>query len=227
MRQNLRSTWTRRGFLGALALAAGIVALPLLAGPSALAQQPASLPGFDLARATEDKVIGDPKAPITIIEYASLTCSHCAHMHTDILPRIKAEFIDTGQAKLIFRDFPMDQVALTASMFSRCVAPERYFSMLSALFKSQKAWFAAKDPLAEVGKTARMAGLTPEQQEACLSNKQLETHILQTRLDGIKKYNISGTPTLILNDGAVVIDGAREEELINALVKLGAKRKAE
>src|SRR5712672_1410926 len=101
-------------------------------------------PGADAAKQLAvqpgDRVLGKADAPITIIEYASLTCPHCAHFEVDVLPKLKAKWIDTGKAKLVLRDFPLDEPALRAAMVARCAPPERFFGFIDALFQGQNAW---------------------------------------------------------------------------------------
>lgn len=113
--------------------------------------QPADGSRADVALAkvtADDKVLGDRDAPVTMIEYSSLTCPHCAHFHTDVLPRIKKEYIDTGKVKLVLRDFPLNQPALIAAQIAHCVPEDRYFGFVSVLFETQAAWAISEDPAA-------------------------------------------------------------------------------
>ena len=92
------------------------------------------------APATGDMVLGKADAPVTVIEYASMTCPHCATFHTEVLPKLKAAYIDTGKIKFIFREFPLDQLALRGAMLARCAGPERYFGYVDVLFRQQRVW---------------------------------------------------------------------------------------
>ena len=143
--------------------------------------------------------MGQEDAPITLIEYASTTCGHCADFHNDTLPKIKEKYIDSGKAKLIFRHFPLNSLDLAASMISRCTTEERYYPLLGLYFKRQSTWMNATDPSAEVMKLARLAGIGKDTFDQCLANKDLQTYLLQVRQDGQKKYNVEATPTLIIN----------------------------
>src|SRR5438270_5668045 len=98
-----------------------------------------------LAVQPEDRILGKPDAPITIVEYASLTCPHCAHFATEVLPKLKEKWIDSGKARLVLRDFPLDEPAMRAAMVARCAAPGRYFPLVDTLFSSQEKWAAVKD----------------------------------------------------------------------------------
>lgn len=150
----------------------------------------------------QDMVLGKSDAPVTIVEYASLTCPHCASFHADILPALKTEYIDTGKAKLIFRDFPLDQLAFAGAVLARCAGPERYFTYLNVLFAQQRQWASAADPKAALVQIARLGGMSAEQFEKCLMDKPLGDYILNSRLEGNQKYNVNSTPTLLINGKA-------------------------
>ncbi len=155
-----------------------------------------------------DRILGDPKAPVTILEYASLTCPHCARFHQETLPLLKKDFIDKGIAKLVFRPYPFDGVALQASMLAYCLPESRFYPFIEALFKSQNEWARSKEPMAEVKKTARLAGLDEAKIESCLDDKNsMSTAVLQFRLDAEKLYGINSTPAFII--GSEKIEGSR------------------
>jgi protein-disulfide isomerase len=179
----------RRTWLGGAAALALLAALPL--GPTARA-----------AEVTE-RVLGDPEAPVTIIEYSSLTCPHCAAFHTDTLPALKERYIDTGQAKIVYRDFPLDQNALNAAVIAHCAGPDRYFVFLEALFSSQSRWARSSDPRESLIQLAGLGGLPREQAEACLADDAMLDAVLQSRLTGQDEHQVSSTPTFVIN-GEVV-----------------------
>jgi protein-disulfide isomerase len=187
-------------------LAGGIVAGgPILARPSAADQlAQVSTPSSDgtfenIAIAADDFVIGKAGAPVTIVEYASLTCPHCASFHNDVLPKLKESYIDTGKVRLVYRDFPLDRYALAASMLARCAGRERYFGFLHMLFRDQPRWSRAPDPMRALGQVARLGGLGANKFDSCLKDQALQTAVLQQRLDGSQKFQINSTPTLIIN----------------------------
>lgn len=146
----------------------------------------------------QDVVLGKADAPITIIEYASLTCPHCARFHAETLPALKTEFIDTGKAKLIFRDFPLDQVAFAGAVLARCGGPDRYYTFLNVLFAQQGQWAASADPKAALTQIGRLGGVSAEQFEQCLQDKALGEYILNSRLEGNQKHNVSSTPSFVI-----------------------------
>ena len=194
----------RRSFLAA---AAAVVAAPKIA----FAQE------VSLEKAMAERVLGKPEAPIAITEYASLTCPHCARFHKETLPKIKAEFIDKGKAKLIFRDFPFDGLALRAAALARYAPPERYFAVLDTLFQQQESWSRAKDPLAALGNIGKLAGMSQAAVDACFKDTKLMDAIVQVRLDGEKTHGVDSTPTFII--GGKKISGAEPFETFDKLLK--------
>ena len=149
-----------------------------------------------------DEVMGKPDAPITVIEYASLTCSHCAEFEEKVIPRFKKEWVDTGKAKLIYRDYVWDAAAEAAAMISHC-SGERYFTFVETFFHSQPNWLRSADPLNGLKGIARLGGMSGEQVDACLANKGLLSEILARKEDAEKLYSVHQTPTFIIN-GKVV-----------------------
>jgi protein-disulfide isomerase len=161
--------------------------------------------------ALADRILGDPNAPVTIIEYSSLTCSHCRQFHLDILPKIKKNYIDTGKVKLIYRDFPFDQMGLLATVMARCAPPERFFSFVNVLFQQQGNWSISKEPFKALSRIGKLGGLNPSDFEACLKNQDLFDGIVEKRLDGQKKFDVKATPTFII-DGDHKIVGSQPYE---------------
>jgi protein-disulfide isomerase len=155
--------------------------------------------GAASAQDAGDRVLGKADAPITIIEYASLTCPHCADFNKEIMPELKARYVDTGKAKLVYRDFPLDQWALRASMLARCAPAEKYFSFVDVLFQNQASWATAKDPMAALEKLGKLGGVSGDQFQACMANQGLADSILGERLRGANELKVEGTPTLFVN----------------------------
>jgi protein-disulfide isomerase len=150
----------------------------------------------------QEQILGNPNAPVTIIEYASLTCPHCAQFHKDVLPKLKERYIAPGKVRLIYRDFPLDRSALAAAALAHCAGPERYFSMLDVLFETQANWARADDPIAALKQLGRLGGLTDQEMTACLADEKLTNSILQGRLAGENQYKIGSTPTFIIDGKA-------------------------
>jgi len=165
-----------------------------------------------------DHVLGDPKAPVTMIEYASFTCPHCAAFHTQILPEIKKKWIDTGKVKLIYRDFPLDQVAAKAAQIAECSGNDRYFGVIDLIFRGQPTWATASDPIAELAKPLRIAGLGDNEIKACLANEAKANEVIADAQGG-QALGVNSTPTLFIN--GQMYSGARSvEELDGVFAKL-------
>lgn len=147
----------------------------------------------------EEKIMGDDKAPVTIIEYASLTCPHCAAFHVETLPGLKAKYVETGKARIIMREFPLDQLAWAGFLIARCVEPSKYFAFVDVLYQQQKVWAYSKDPSAELFKIAQQAGMTKDQFDACLKNEELARGIIAVKDRGADKFGVNSTPTFFVN----------------------------
>ena len=157
-----------------------------------------------------DMTLGDPNAPVKIIEYASMTCPHCAHFDAEIFPLLKKAYIDTGKVFYTFREYPLDGVALRASMVARCVDKDRFFGFLHGLFHTQLVW-ANPDlwndenktieekytPLATMAK--EQAGMSREDFDKCVNDKTLENQIVAQEKRGTDEYHVSGTPSVFIN----------------------------
>lgn len=168
----------------------------------------------------DDLVVGDANAPITMIEYSSLSCPHCARFQTDVMPQIKANYIDKGKVKLVMRDFPLNKPALQAAMMVHCLSPLRAFAMEDLLFKTQDQWLIedATEPLAGI---AANAGMDRKTFDACLANKDGETKVVATRKAGEDAFGIDSTPTFIIN--GMKLTGEQKYEDMKALfTKLGS-----
>ncbi|MBM3651195.1 MAG: DsbA family protein [Alphaproteobacteria bacterium] len=164
-----------------------------------------------------DHVLGDPKAPVTIIEYASFTCPHCAYFHLQILPDLKKKWIDTGKAKLVYRDFPLDQVAAKAAQIAECAANDRYFGVIDLIFRGQATWATAADPIAELAKPLRIAGMGEAEIKACLANEAKANAVIADYRGG-EVLGVSSTPTLFI-DGQLYKGARSVEELDGAIAK--------
>jgi protein-disulfide isomerase len=201
--------WRLRNVLiaGAVVIVAGIAgyfawqhfqpgAIPTAAGQAPEDLKPIASP---LAQAQPDDVIeGDANAPITIIEYSSLSCPHCARFQKDVLPQIKKDFIDTGKVKLIQRDFPLNKPAVQAAQLAHCAGPMRYVAMVDVLFKTQDQWLT-EDATEKLAQIAATAGMDRPTFDACLANKDIEAKIVATRKAGEDAFQVNSTPTFIIN----------------------------
>ena len=208
---------TRREFVvstGALVAAVSFLA----SAPLALAQtveelmRPGPLP---------DLVEGKADAPVTIIEYASMTCPHCANFHKTTYAALKTKYIDTGKVRFIFREFPLDELAVAASMLARCAGKDdsgKALALIDVLFASQDKW-ATRNPVPILQQMAKQAGMTEKAFDECLKDQKLYNDILAMRERGSKEFKVESTPTLFVN-GKLQKGGATIEELDKIIVPL-------
>ena len=157
-----------------------------------------------------ERILGSPDAPITIIEYASLTCPHCARFHADTLPVLKKDWIEPGKARLIYRDFPLDGLALQAAALAKCFEGDRYFSFLDALFRSQRKWATDPNPQKVLKQIAALAGLDGADAERCMNDKAVQTDILKGQRLAQTEYGVRSTPSVIINNK--LVDGPTSAE---------------
>lgn len=159
--------------------------------------------------ALPEQVMGQADAPVTIVEYASMTCPHCASFHENTLPAIKERYIDTGKARLIFREFPFDPRAEAAFMLARC-SDGNYFPMVDVLFKQQRDWAAVEDARSALLQISKLAGFSQESFEACLTNQKLLDDVRAVRKRGADDFDVESTPTFFINgdkySGALSVD---------------------
>ena len=186
-----------------LRLAAGTAAVASC-GPSAFAQRktdaPVSLEDLMKPDALGDLVLGKADAPCTIIEYASMTCGHCASFHNKVFPTIKEKYIDTGKVRFIMREFPLDTLAVAASMLARCAGGEKTVPMIGVLFAKQEDWaFQRGNAVPELFKIAKQAGFTQETFDKCLTDQGLLDKITQGRERASKSFGVDSTPTFFIN----------------------------
>jgi protein-disulfide isomerase len=162
-----------------------------------------------------EMILGQESAPITIIEYASMTCPHCAHFHETTYPELKTKYIDTGKVRFIFREFPLDQLAAAGFMLARCGGgKERFFPMIEILFQQQKDWVVQR-PLQPLLAIAKQAGLSEQQFNECLKNQQVLDGIEEVRSRAAQKFGVQSTPTFFINGklfrGAVTLPELEKE----------------
>jgi len=193
-----------------LKLGVGMAALVVLAAsqraPAALAQgkkpAPTEVPVDELMKPgpLPDLVLGNADAPITVVEYASMTCGHCAHFHTTVFPTLKEKYVDTGKVRFIMREFPLDNLAAAASMLARCAGDGKTFPLISVLFAKQDDWaFVKGDPRPELLKFAKQAGFTQESFEKCLTDQKLLDDIAAIRSRAAETFGVNATPTFFVN----------------------------
>ena len=185
-----------------------ILVMALAAGP--LASVPAKAAIVPVEEALSEMSMGPDNAPVTMIEYSSLGCPHCAAFHRDTLPKIKKEYIDTGRVRLVYRDFPLGTPALAASMIARCAGRDKFFGFIEILYRSQDQWSRSRQPLAELARVARFGGMSETDVEECLKLQELLIGIRHIAAAAQEKYKINSTPTFII--GKETISGVMPYE---------------
>jgi protein-disulfide isomerase len=168
----------------------------------------------------DDIPMGSPTAPVTIIEYASMTCPHCAAFAVNTFPKLKEKYIDTGKVKYIMREYPLDSLAAAAFMLARCAGPEKYYPLIETLFAQQQKW-AVKEPIPPLLAIVKQAGFNQQSFEACVNDKDLLAKVQQMRNRGKEKFKVDATPTFYINGerypGALAIEDL--DKAIAALIK--------
>jgi len=146
-----------------------------------------------------EEALGDPKAPNVVIEYASMTCPHCARFHNEVYPEFKKKYIDTGKVYFIFREYPLDALATSASMLARCAPGDRFFPIVDLLFEQQTAWAYVQDPKTALLDLLKQAGFTQESFNACLTNQKILDGVNWVQKRASDKFGVDSTPTFFFN----------------------------
>lgn len=186
----------------------------------------AAAPTIPVAEASKDPAVeammgvrklGSDDAPIKVVEYSSLTCGHCSAFHKNDLPKIKADFIDTGKVQFIFKEFPLNPPAVDASKLLRCMPEDKFVTFMSLLFDEQEKWAYTADYITPLKQNAKLAGLSDEQVESCLGNKELQARLIGDMKAATDKFQIQSTPTFIINDGVKTIVGHQPIEFVEGV----------
>lgn len=191
----------------------GVAAFGAAAAPALAQRRPAESPTVDVAELMQagplgDVALGDANAPVTLVEYASLTCGHCASFHMETLPSLKQKYIEPGRVRLVFREFPLNPLDVAAYMLTRCALSEtgaatadqlRYFALVEIFFARQRSWAFSDNPLAALTAISRQAGFTQAQFEACLNNKAILDGLNAVRERATTAFGVNSTPTFFLN----------------------------
>lgn len=185
-----------------------IAALPVLAASpvyAADAAPPMTLP---------DRALGDPKAPVKVDEYVSLTCPHCAQFYNGVLPILEKRYVDSGKVRFVFHDYVMDRAGLTAAILARCMPADQFFPFIKILYANQESWVLNPDPQKILFSYARLGGLPEDKANACLKDEKLQDAVVaeQASVEG----KVEATPTFIINDGVQTIAGSQPADVFAA-----------
>ena len=191
---------SRRFLVGAMAAVPAVAALAPLV--------PARAAG--IGEKPGDMAVGAPDAPVTVIEYFSLTCPHCEWFHKNVYKQLKSDYVDAGRVRFVARDFPLNAPALQAAVLAHCAGRERYFTFIDVLFQTFDDWASSRDFTDKLGQIGELGGVSRDQFADCLADQGLENSIFQSIADGQAEYDVSGTPTLVVNgekyDGKITLD---------------------
>jgi protein-disulfide isomerase len=182
--------------------------LAFVGASAALGAAPAraqSLPPIEAMLA--ERSLGKADAPVTVIEYFSLTCSHCASFHRETLPRVKSDLIDAGKLRLVMNDFPLDQPGLLAAMIARALPADRHAAFIDVLLRSQPQW-VRQSFVEDLAKLAALAGMSRETFDAAMRDQALQRGVLEIRLRGEQEHKVNATPTFIFNNRVPGVSGA-------------------
>jgi len=191
---------SRRFLIGAMAAVPAAAALAPLV--------PARAAG--IGEKPGDMAVGAPDAPVTVIEFFSLTCPSCERFHKQVYNRLKPEYVDAGRVRFVVRDFPLNAPAFEAAVLAHCAGRERYFTFIDVLFQTFDDWASSRDFNDKLGQIGELGGVSRDQFADCLADQGLENSIFQSIADGQAEYDVSGTPTLVVNgekyDGQMSFD---------------------
>ena len=150
----------------------------------------------------QDHALGSDKAPVTLYEYSSFGCSHCADFHLDVLPQLKEAYIDKGLVRVVFVPLPLDKNSMDAALLAECVAPEKYFDFADVLFKKQRDWGMAFQPQKVLLQYAALSGVGDEKAQTCLRDDIVAARILKDRQTGLADLGIAGTPSFVISSAS-------------------------
>ena len=215
---------TRRNLLVGASVAAMVVAVggvEALFEASPAAAQSVTAAEILVPPPLGDRVLGKDDAPVTVIEYASMTCPHCAHFAETTYPELKKRYIDTGKVRYIFREFPLDPLAAGASMMARCADKDKFYPLIETLFQQQSQW-AVEKPIPKLLALARQAGMSEQTFNACLSDQKMLDAMQAEQKRATDKFGVNSTPTIFVN-GKKVVGGVGIEDLAKLIDPLLTK----
>jgi protein-disulfide isomerase len=193
------------------------VALPVAAQQQ---KGPSEVPVEELMKPVglPDLALGPVDAKVTVVEYASMTCGHCAHFTKDVWPDFKKKYVDTNKVRYVFREFPLDNLAAAASMLARCTGNDKAFPLIEVLFEKQNEWaFGEGNPVPRLFEIAKQAGFTQESFDKCLTDQKLLDEITAARTRAGEVFGVSATPTFYVNGKK--LDGAPTMEKLDAMIE--------
>ena len=197
----------------------GCASLPLVSSVASFTTAQAQPATLDMDLALAPRYEGSANAPTLLAEYFSLTCGHCARFHANIYPTLKAEWIDNGRVRLEYRDFPLDGLSVYAHALARALPVTAYSNMLGILFARQREWASASQPLLELQKIFRLAGMGSDSFNRIIENRDLQRGIVDKAQTAQRRFGIRGTPSFVINDRQVLPGNLSYRELAGHLAE--------
>ncbi|MDJ1157833.1 DsbA family protein [Chelatococcus sp. SYSU_G07232] len=211
---------TRRRVIETMAAAAFAASIGAVSAPFAPAlAQSVPLAELDVAGPLGDVALGAKDAKVTVIEYASMTCSHCATFHEKTYPALKSKYVETGKVRFILREFPLDPLATAGFMLARCGGNEKYYPITDLLFQQQRTWAFSDKPLDALSQLMKQAGFTQESFESCLKDQKIYDAVNAVKNRAVEKFGVNSTPTFFIN-GQIQRGALTVEELDKILMPL-------
>lgn len=167
-----------------------------------------------IAQDNNEIAIGDANAPVTVYEFASLTCPHCANFHNNMYPEFKKQLIDTGKARYVMVDFPLDNIAFMGAVIGRC-AGNLYYNVIDWLYKNQQAWLSSPDPVAYLQQGAQFFGIDDAKFQACLQDKSIKDNIFAKYQQAQEEFRVNSTPSFVINGKKITVRSL--DDLIEAV----------
>ena len=208
---------SRRRFTSGMIGAGIVLASPIIPSMTALAADDDIITHISTPR-----ILGDPKAPIKVVEFFSMTCGHCANFHNVTFPKVKSDMIERGLIQFEMHPFPLDGLALRAHALARSLPMTRYFPMVKALMSQHKQWVRAEDPLAALMKIARLAGISGAEFNKIMSNRALLEKLVEMRQTALDEWNVSSTPSFVINEDKVLSGNMNYEKFVEEINAYGA-----
>ena len=221
MKQNQSTIHPKANGLSRRHFTKGLAALGA-AGIAPILSAPATAATLSIDEAVMPRFLGAKDAPVQVAEYYSMTCGHCAAFHNNIFPIVQSKLIDTGIVRFEMRPFPLDGLALRAHALVRSVPQQKFFPLVKILLAQHPVWVRAEDPLAELMKIARLAGVNANDFNTIMRNQELLEAIVKVRQIGVDEWQISSTPSFVINDDEVLAGNMSYEELAEKLSAFGA-----
>lgn len=191
--------WLFAAVLGALISTSLAIVLALVPGPALAQGDTVSVSELMAGEALPDLALGSNDAQVTIVEYASMTCSHCAAFHAGAFPELKKKYIDTGKVKFILREFPLDPLGAAGFMVARCAGDDKRNAIIDLLFAQQKNWAFTEKPVDALAALLKQTGMSQKTFDACLKNQTLYDNVAKVHDRAAEKFGVSATPTFFIN----------------------------